>query len=194
MDKLNGYHEKGKLLEKSLTRAFDILKIPNNHNHFDHRYNHGFGVDNTISTCRGNIETECKNLKVNGQHQKSSKWIKEEIVSRYGYKPFKKIIVASYLNVSRKLRRWLETHYRLIELGYQVTKHNYNRAVHDLVKKLYYVKIKFSKYINGKPKTKQTVLPNYDCLLYNVVIEVVGFVGLNGSYVSFNVNREHYGT
>ena len=183
-EKQKGYHEKGMLLEKALTRALDILKIPNGHNHFDKRYCHDDGVDNTIATCRGNIETECKNL--NGKHLLSTTWLLEEVIDRYSYKPFKKILTISILNVNRKVRRWLERHVRIVELGYQVTKHNFNRAIHDLVKKLYYVKIKYLKYIQPKPKNKPTKLSHFDkCLLYSI-IDVVGCgFGFNGCNVSF---------
>lgn len=178
--------EDGILLEKAVSRAESILEIPHSHNRFDDKYVHGYGVDNVISTSRGNIEGECKNL--NGNHMLSPRWIIDEVLSRYSSNPFLKVLIISLLNCSRRTKRLLDfKHVHIIELGYKVTKWNYRRAVHDLVKKLYWIKLKYSNILGKKLQTFETKLSEYDSRLkavYNVVIDV-GFCkfvsGLCGS-------------
>lgn len=182
-EKQKAYHDSGKLLEIAVSRAYDHLTLENAHNPFDDTYSHGYGVDNIISTAKGNIELECKNL--NGKYQLSKAWIIEEVLNRYGYKPFLKLLVCSFLYVSDKLRRWIETlnHIRIITLGYQVTKYNLNKTIHNLIKKLYFVKVKYAKYVNPKPKNQQVKLSTFDkALVYNGSIIDVCFNGIFGIF------------
>ena len=176
------YHYRGLILEKVLSYVFNHLDLKNSHNHFDTRYVHGYGVDNIISTSKGNVETECKNL--NGKYQLSRAWVNEEVLCRHGYKPLAKILVASILNVSRKVRRLIErNNIRIIELGYQVTKFNFKKAVHDLIKKLYFVKVRYHRFVGVKPKSKQVRLSCFDkSLLYNVFIDVVRVVSVRDGW------------
>jgi len=178
------------LLEKALHYALNHLKLQNAHNPFNEAYHshNGLGVDNIIHTCKGNIENECKNP--NGKHQLSKAWIKQEVLSRYGYKPFIKVLTVSILNVSRKVKRLIESKgIRIIQLGYQVTKHNFSKAVHDLIKKLHWIKVKYAKYVGKKPSSQQVKLSHFDSgLLYNGCIIDVGFCGYG-----FSFNVKEYG-
>lgn len=175
-------------MEIALHRALTHLGLEHSHNPFDNRYcgKFGKGVDAIVSTSRGNIEFECKNP--NGKHSLSRAWLKKEVVDRFGYKPFKRLLIISLLNGFVGCERWLRVNNStdVIELGYQVGWHNIKFAIRDLVKLLYRLKVKYGKLV-GKPlKTVATNLLQFNNAV-RVVYDIEGFVvGLGGWGVTFN--------
>ena len=165
--------EKGILLERAISCALESLGIENEPNHFDDRYSWGYGIDNKISTSRGSIKTEAKNL--NGNYMVSPKWIEDEIINRFSLGAFIKILVISILNVSERSWALLRNHnIRVIELGFQVTPSSFKKAVALLLQKLYFIKVRYMKYIVKRESGKQTRKSNVvSKQVYNVVIDCV---------------------
>lgn len=132
------------LLEKALHVALKKLNIPHKHNPFDKRYadKEGKGCDVEILSNKGKIGIEAKNN--NGKYGMSPYWLNRECHSRFKLEHIIKIFLCAFLTISpRTSEKMKAMGYYLIELGFKVTKENFGRAIHKLIRKLYWIKRSF---------------------------------------------------
>ena len=163
------------LLEKAGSYAFGILEIPHEHNPFDEKYAtvEGQGIDLKIYTSVGKIRVECKNN--NGSYGMSPYWLNRECYSRFKSANYaKKIFLCANLNLSKyTLMKMRACGISPISLGFQVTPKNFNKAIHTIIKKLYWIKAQFN--FNPLPShTKQLPMSNFirERLFVNVSCKV----------------------
>jgi len=151
---LNGlteFQEQGMLLEKALHVALKKLNIPHKHNPFDKRYadKEGKGCDVEILSNKGKIGIEAKNN--NGKYGMSPYWLNRECHSRFELEHIIKIFLCAFLTISPGTSEKMKAMgYYLIELGFKVTKENFGRAIHKLIRKLYWIKKSFC--FHAKPR------------------------------------------
>jgi len=162
---LNGltkFQEQGILLEKALHVALTKLKVPHKHNPFNKQYadKEGKGCDIEISTSKGKIGIEAKNN--NGTYGMSPNWLNRECYGRFDSEHIIKIFLCAFLTISHMTAKKMSAMgYNLIQLGFKVTKDNFKRAIHKLIKKLYWVKKSFNFHAKPRTKTKQLPLSSF---------------------------------
>lgn len=169
LDRIEGitvFQNVGRILEIAEHIALKINGIPDSPNPlYDKRYAHacndknrkGRHVDNEVKITKGLIPIEAKNHKWKGRW--SEKWIHKEIFNRFNdwesdnyFTPppdkdsVPKILVCSFFKGSDYMRWDMENNrgYKIIELGFQVTKNTFKKAISFLVKKFYWLKCNFT--------------------------------------------------
>lgn len=139
-NKLSKYQKIGISLEMAIHIALKILKIKHKHNPFNNNYasSMGYGVD--ICIPQKSVDIESKNNK--GNYGLSPSWSKREILKRFqGSKARIKLVICGFNNFSRYFLSYLKDKgIIVIELGFQVSKSTFKRAIHILIKKLYWIK------------------------------------------------------
>jgi hypothetical protein len=123
-------------LEKACSRALEHLNVGHSHNDFDWKYCMQLeGID--VRTDSGH-EIECKNL--SGKYRVSYKWIDEEIVSRFSEDAKSKTLVISHNIFSENQLYYIQANgIYVIDLGFQVKCWNIRKAIHLLIKQLYWL-------------------------------------------------------
>ena len=158
---ISKFQEQGMMLEKVLHIALTRLKVPHRHNPFDKQYadKEGKGCDVEILTSKGKIGIEAKNN--NGKYGMSPYWLERECHSRFDSQHTIKIFLCAFLTISHMTAKKMSAMgYNLIQLGFKVTKDNFKRAIHKLIKKLYWIKKSFNFHAKPRTKTKQLPLSN----------------------------------
>ena len=125
------------LLEKTIHEALKILLISHTSNPFDERYadEEGKGCDVEIPSSEGIIGIEAKNN--NGKYGMSPYWLNRECHSRFEPTHVVKIFLCAFLTISnRTAEKMTKMGYHLIELGFQVTRFNFQHAIQTLTEKL----------------------------------------------------------
>lgn len=157
---LNKNDIKGLLLEKAVSDALHILKIPHKHNPFNNTYPcyQTKRPDITIEKLRTLIE--CKNLSKKQVDHLTLKWLDKHIIKRpYAAKYRHNIALFSY-KPRKSLVRHLNKHgWRVYGLDTQILTFKQERkAVGKLIKKFYWLKKEYTQTQKPIPKQQQTRL------------------------------------
>lgn len=142
-------HLEDALFQAELAQGIPIENIE--HNPFDENFPvtcfdgiRGQGFDNKITTSKGKIALECKDLI--GKDPLTKAWFEVQFFRDKDIPYILKILVIGVLNCSKEVRRWLveDMHVKIWELGFKVTTRRLKqKAIDILTKKLYWLKMKY---------------------------------------------------